>query len=127
MNGTSSNKTFFGFAVADSMFSGDVEISRSQVPAETAKKIIGSGVVPCLNPSHVATIQAAKARFGIEVEIPEKPPQVSLLAGDRLLVMSVRGLPRLTDRHEYTEEEIENASFSFSLYEVTRQLTTADE
>jgi len=30
----------------------------------------------------------------------------------------VRGLPRLTDRHEYTHEEIAQADFAFHVYEV---------
>jgi hypothetical protein len=32
--------------------------------------------------------------------------------------MGVRGLPRLEGRHEYTEEEIAAATFSFSEYTV---------
>lgn len=37
-------------------------------------------------------------------------------AGDSVIVMGVRGLPRLTDRHEYTEAEIAAATFEFSEY-----------
>ena len=58
------------------------------------------------------------SRYGISVEIPESPPRVTLREGDSLLVMGVRGLPRLTDRHEYTDEEIASASFEFVLYSV---------
>ena len=72
----------------------------------------------CLNPSHSATISAMKSRFGIDVEIPSSPPRVNLFVGDQLVVMSVRGLPRLTDRHEYTEDEIASASFSFAFWEI---------
>ncbi|MBU3924918.1 hypothetical protein KJ854_03200 [Patescibacteria group bacterium] len=36
-----------------------------------------------------------------------------------MIVMSVRGLPRLTDRHEYTEEEVAKATFAFSVYNVS--------
>lgn len=111
---------FFGFAVADSMF-GDEEltISRSPIDLEAVQYLIRKGVVPCLNPSHQATISAMKERFGIEVPIPERAPQVSLGVGDRLIVMSVRGLPRLdATRHEYTEAEINAATFKFSVWEV---------
>ena len=115
--------TFFGFALADSMFTGDCTISRQVISPEQASDVIASAIKhgsfkSCLNPSHVATIEAAKSRFGIEVEIPISPPQVSLKFGDKLVVMGVRGLPRLTDRHEYSAEEIEKAAFSFSLYEI---------
>lgn len=113
------SKTFFGFAIADSMFSGDVTIARKSLTAEQAKEIIAAGVEPCLNPSHQATISAMNVRFDIHVEIPTVAPQVKLTAGDSLLVMGVRGLPRLdATRHEYTADEIASASFVFSLYTV---------
>lgn len=112
-------KTYFGFAVADSMFQGDVTIARRCLSVEEAKAIIAGGVIACLNPSHQATIDAAKVRYGIEVEIPATAPKVSLGTGDQLVVMGVRGLPRLdATRHEYTEDEIASATFAFSLYSV---------
>lgn len=110
--------TYFGFAIADSMFSGDCTISRKTLTPNQARDMVSSGVTPCLNPSHAATISAAKNRYGIEVDIPTTPPQVKLEVGDSLLIMGVRGLPRLTDRHEYTEDEVASATFSFSVYTV---------
>lgn len=110
--------TYFGFALADSMFNGNCTIIRRVLSVEEVKKRVEQGVEPCLNPSHKATIDAMKSRFGIEVEIPETPPRVSLSSGDSVIVMGVRGLPRLTDRHEYTEEEIAKANFSFAEYRV---------
>ena len=109
--------TFFGFAIADSMFEAASEIAREALCAEQVRDYIArGGVIPCLNPSHAATIAAMRERFGIEVKIPEKPPQVRLMPNDSLIVMGVRGLPRLTDRHEYTAEEIASATFTFSRY-----------
>ncbi len=124
---TMSNKTFFGFALADSMFSGFCTIFHTPLKAEQVEEILklaaGEGtLVSCLNPSHAATITAARTRFGIEVPIPEIPPQVQLVRGDSLIVMGVRGLPRLTDRHEYTENEIAQATFSFSRYYVIPEM-----
>ena len=113
------NKVFFGFAIADSMFKGDVVIKRRTLDVEQVREMIEAGVVPCLNPSHVATIDAMEARYGLSVAIPEKAPQVSLNVGDSVIVMGVRGLPRLdATRHEYTSEEIASATFSFSIYTV---------
>lgn len=108
---------YFGFAIADSMFPDDCAIVKRKLEAEEAKELIQSAI-PCLNPSHAATIEAMVERFGIEIEIPEKPPIVNLQSGDVLVVMGVRGLPRLTDRHHYRKEEIEGASFKFSKYSV---------
>ena len=113
-------KVYFGFAVADSMF-GDEEltISRASIDVEAVKLLVRKGVTPCLNPSHVATINAMNERYGISVDIPERAPQVTLGVGDRLIVMSVRGLPRLdATRHEYSQEEIDSATFKFSVWEV---------
>lgn len=111
--------TFFGFALADSMFQGDVQIARRTLTIEAVRELVSVGVVPCLNPSHVATINAMEARYGLVVEIPDRAPQVSLQVGDSVIVMGVRGLPRLdATRHEYTEAEIASATFTFSQYTV---------
>lgn len=110
--------TFFGFALADSMFNGDCEITRKALTIDEVKELINQGVTPCLNPSHVATISAMEKKFSIHVEIPETPPRVVVNSGDSVIVMGVRGLPRLTDRHEYTDSEIAEATFSFSIYTV---------
>ena len=111
-------KVYFGFALADSMFSSDCVIKRIALDIEEVHGLVKAGVIPCLNPSHVATIAAMQQRYGLAVAIPETPPKVSLGSGDSIIVMGVRGLPRLTDRHEYTQEEIDGASFSFTLYTV---------
>ena len=116
-NLTTSVRAYFGFALADSMFQGDCDIRRKSLTADEVKAMAGE-LTPCLNPSHAATIAAMRQRFGIDVVIPEVPPKVSLGVGDSVVVMGVRGLPRLTDRHEYTEEEIARATFSFSEYKV---------
>lgn len=108
---------YFGFALADSMFVGDCIISRRTLSVEEVK-VVAQDVKSCCNPSHQATIDAMKSRYGIEVAIPEAPPRVELLSGDSVVVMGVRGLPRLTDRHEYTAEEVAKATFSFAEYTV---------
>lgn len=107
---------YFGFALSDSMFEGNVRIERRELDAEGAKKLIALGVISCCNVSHQATITAMSVRFGIEVEIPETPPHVVLKEGDSLIILGVRGLPRMVNRHEYTDEEIAQATFSFSRY-----------
>ncbi len=109
---------FFGFALADSMFSNECTIQRRTLNVEQVKERIAAGVESCLNPSHEATIAAMRSKFGIDVAIPTAPPRVSLSSGDAVIVMGVRGLPRLTDRHEYTQEEVDKATFVFSEYTV---------
>jgi hypothetical protein len=109
------SKVYFGFALADSMFS-DGLITRRTLSTDEVKTLVQAGVVSCCNPSHQATITAMQSRFNLEVAIPATPPRVSLQDGDSVIVMGVRGLPRLTDRHEYTESEVAGATFVFSLY-----------
>lgn len=111
-------KIYFGFALSDSMFVDDCNITRRTVPIEQVKSLVVQGVESCCNPSHSATIDAMRARFGINVSIPEAPPRVALGSGDSIVVMGIRGLPRLTDRHEYTEDEIASATFNFAMYTV---------
>jgi hypothetical protein len=110
-------KTFFGFALADSMLPNGL-IRKEQMSVDQVKEAVEQGVESCCNASHTATVDAMRDKFGIDVHIPETPPRVSLENGDSVIVMGVRGLPRLTDRHHYTEEEIASATFTFSKYTV---------
>lgn len=111
-------KTFFGFAVGDSMFTGPCTIIRRPLTVDEVKNLVAQGVESCCNPSHRATIAGMRSRFGIDVPIPDIPPRIVLNHGDSIVVMGTRGLPRMVDRHEYSEEEIAKADFSFSMYTV---------
>lgn len=106
--------------MADSMFAEGANLSKTSVSPADAKALLENTaeVAYSVNPSHVPTLDAAKARFELDVVVPAKAPLVSLKSGDSLLIMSVRGLGRLEGRHEYTVEEIEAASFVFSLWSV---------
>lgn len=116
-------KTYFGFAVADSMFgNSNATIRRSSLTLDHVRYLVETrNIIPCLNPSHAATIAAMQSKFGLQIAIPATPPKVELREGDGLICMSVRGLPRLMDRREYTPEEIEKATFAFSLWEVLEE------
>ena len=110
---------YFGFAIADGMFSDHAIICREGLSSEKAIAMISNGVTPCVNKFHTATIDAMQSRFGINVSIPDTPPRVTLDGGDSIIVMSVRGLPRLTESRHYTPQEIEKATFAFSSYRVS--------
>jgi len=109
-------KVYFGFAISDSMFENIGRIIRLSIASEWAKQFAREGAISCFNPSHKTTIDVMKEKFGINIEIPKTSPRVVLERGDEIVVMGIRGLPRLTDRHEYTKEEIAQATFTFSLY-----------
>ena len=81
-------RTFFGFALADSMFEGDCVVTRKVVDVAFVREK-AAGLIPCLNPSHQATIDAMRRRFGIEIAVPDAPPKVALSPGDAVIVMGV--------------------------------------
>ena len=113
-------KIYFGFGIAPSMFPEYCTIRRAKLSLEMLKDILRvREISSCLNPSHAATIEVMRKRFGLEVEIPAKAPVVSMKNGDAIIVMGVSGLPRLEGRHEYTDEEIEKAEFGFSIFNVS--------
>jgi hypothetical protein len=133
------SKFYFGFAVADGMFAspefhGGVRdktrthlyLTRYEWVTDEVLPLLNGMIkrkelIPCLNPSHKATIKAMRDKYDLKIEIPDTPPKVSMDLHDRMFVMSVRGLPRLTDRHEYTEEEIDKAEFVFIEWSIERK------
>ena len=64
-------------------------------------------------------------RFGIVLDVPENPPLINLEYGDQLIVISVRGLPR--QEGEYTNEQVAEATFEFSLWEILADEDTESE
>lgn len=117
--------TYFGFEMNATMFpsvSHDLRVDYLKA-TEFITKVHNPNVVVCCNSAHKATINAMYRLYGLRlyclrVEIPKTPPLVKLDFGDRLLVLMVSGLPRLTDRHEYNDSEINQASFDFIEIEV---------
>lgn len=115
-------KIFEGLAMSSTMFNGDCTIERVELTTDEMKQINeefqnDDNFFSCVNKTHVATLDALRERYNIDVKLPEEvAPKVSLQKGDALLVLSVVGLPRLVDRTQYTAEEVDNAKFSFVMY-----------
>lgn len=109
---------YFGFAIADNMFPSRCTAERRPATLKEVKAMLEGPYVCACNPSHDATIEVARKRYGLNVFVPTKAARVNLLPGDRFFVMSVRGLPRLEGRHEYSEEEVAGASFEFARWAV---------
>lgn len=108
--------TYFSFAIADSMFPSKCTTKREPATVEEIKS--AADLISALNPSHQPTIAAMESRYGLTVEIPTVAPKVSLLAGDIMFVMSVRGLPRVEGYSQYTPEQVAAATFAFSKWTV---------
>jgi len=119
-------RIYIGFAISDSMFTGVTQrIERIVVSRNYIKDLLTyypERIYVCANPSHKATFDALRCRYGIELTIPLYPTKVQLTEQDSLIVLSVTNLPRLTDRHEYTNEQIEGADFTFAQYNIIKDL-----
>lgn len=108
--------TYLGFNIEDSMFRGTCLIRREELTQAEFCRILQLGVVSCLNRSHPATIRGLKVRLGVDVSVPPTPPRIQLQPGDSILLVTLRGLPRHTERYQYTDEEVARATFIFSRY-----------
>ncbi len=114
------SKTYVGLAMSSTMFQGNCKIARKALSQYQVRERIVKGVISCFNPSHQATIEALRTRFGIEVEIPELAPKVTLEPGDSLIVLSAHFLRRLNEGEKYSPEEVNSAIFDFVEYTVSR-------
>lgn len=112
------SKTFVGLAIADSMFSAEVTAVRRPLSVEDVKTMVESGtVISACNASHENTLKALAVKHGIQVAA-QGAPKVSLEPGDSIIVLSVRGLPRLEGTTQYTDAQVDAASFAFGLWTV---------
>jgi hypothetical protein len=108
---------FIGLAIADSMFAPDAFIQRKPLTVEQVKELVNEGVVSACNASHANTLQALETKHGIQVSA-QGAPKVNLTVGDSIIVMSVRGLPRLEGTTQYTDEQVAAATFAFGIWTV---------
>lgn len=114
---------YIGFAIADSMLPPHCVVRKMPIAPSAVRLMLADSPpdqpwVVIGNSSHAATFDALRRRFGIDLTVPDGAPMVCLRKDDELIVCSVRGLPRLTDRHQYTPEEIELAEIRCSYYRV---------
>lgn len=111
-------KIYFGLAIASSMFSNGQIIKKDNFPLTSENVALIEGAINLCNASHTATLEALYIRYGLKLVTPKTPPKVHLSNGDRLIIAEVQGLQRLTDRHQYTQQEIDNAVISFVEYQI---------
>jgi hypothetical protein len=107
--------TFISLAVSDTMFPEGTFRKRS-VTAKAARDFLKSNsVVSAANPTHASTFDALNRKFGIDLPVPDKAPQISLVSGDQVLVFQAR-LPRLAEGEVHSQETVDSAVFNFSLW-----------
>lgn len=109
---------FISLAISDTMFPASADLQKRPVTADEVRALVERGnIESALNPSHATTIDAIARKFGIQLPIPAKAPKVSLVSGDRLIVIQAQ-LPRLNEGEVHTVETIENARIAFSEWSV---------
>ncbi len=115
--------TYFGFAVAHSMFrtfdNTNSIITRSPISIKEIKeKLLEGELQSFCKPINRATIEAINKKFNLNIPTLKRPVFIELGPLDSVIVVSVDNLPRLEKEGEYNNEEICNAQFSFVIYTV---------
>jgi hypothetical protein len=110
-------RTFVGLAMSSTMFAEEALLVRMPINAKRVMDIAESEeCVSCVNPSHIATIEALREKYGINLPIPETAPKVTLEPGDTLVILSARFNRRLAEGERYSAEEVAAATFEFVAY-----------
>ena len=110
-------QNYVSLAISDTMFP-EGEFRKESLNAEQARMFLrNNSIVSVANPSHAATFDALNRKFGIDLPVPDKAPQIALKSYDRILVFQAR-LPRLAEGEVHSEATVDSAVFSFSLWTI---------
>ena len=118
------NEVFVSFSLSNTMFTGIGKgtITREDVSADYLKDLFQKyGVIISAKPEQRKLLERVNQMYDLQMEIPDHLKLIQLSEKHRrLVVISVQGLQR---HHgsllpEYTEEEFEEATFSFVKYYV---------
>ncbi len=112
--------TYLSLAISDTMFPANATLAKQALQPGDVPPYL-AGIVSALNPSHAATLDAIKRRYGFDLPIPATAPKVALVHGDALLVIQAN-LPRLAEGQVHSDETVAKAPISFSLYTVGEAL-----
>ena len=118
------NEVYVSFSLSNTMFSGIGKgtITREEVSADYLKDLFKKyGVIVSAKPEQRPLLELINERYGLELEIPETLKIVQLSEKNRrLVIIVVNGLRRVNGAlaEDYTDEEIEEATFSFIKYYV---------
>lgn len=105
-------KNFFNTTLGLSMLpDGDVAI-QTVSDEDAAEFLKGPDVLNVANPAHANSLQAITQKLGVDVR-DAKGGRVSLVFGDRCLVVEISGIPRET--REFSDEEVAAAVFKFRI------------
>ena len=118
------NEVYVSFIMRNSMLAGIGKgtITRENVSADYLKSLFAKhGVIVSATPSQGKLLKKVNDFYGLDLEIPETYNRFQLSEKNRrLVIIVVNGLRRVNGAlaEDYTDEEIEEATFSFIKYYV---------
>ena len=118
------NEVYVSFSMSNTMFTGIGKgtVTRENVSVDYLKKLFAEyGVIVSAKPSQRALLERVNETYDLGLEIPEKLNLFQLSEQHRrLVVVNVAGLRRKDGSllPEYTEEELDEATFTFVKYYV---------
>ena len=118
------NEVFVSFSLSNTMFSGlgKGTITREEVSADYLKDLFQKyGVMVSAKPVQRKLLERVNTIYDLGLDIPETLKIIQLSEKNRRLVLiAVQGLRRVNGSllPEYTEEEFQEATFSFVKYYV---------
>ena len=118
------NEVFVSFSLSNTMFSGlgKGTITREEVSADYLKALVQKyGVMVSAKPEQRKLLERVNTIYDLGLDIPETLKIIQLSEKNRRLVLiAVQGLRRVNGSllPEYTEEEFQEATFSFVKYYV---------
>ncbi len=118
------NEVFISFSLSNTMFSGIGKgtITREDVSVDYLKELFAKyGVIISAKPEQRKLLEKVNETYGLNLDIPDSLKLIQLSEQHRRLVLiSVQGLRRVNGSllPEYTNEEFQEATFSFVKYYV---------
>lgn len=118
------NEVFVSFSLSNTMFSGIGKgtITREEVSADYLKDLFHKyGVIVSAKPEQRKLLELVNSTYDLGLEIPESLKLFQLSEKNRrVVIISVQGLRRHNGSllPEYSEEEFQEATFSFVKYYV---------
>ena len=118
------NEVYVSFSLSNTMFTGIGKgtITREDVSVDYLKNLFKKyGVIISAKPEQRRLLELVNDIYGLDLQIPENLKLIQLSEKHRrLVVISVHGLRRVNGSllPEYTDEEFQEATFSFVKYYV---------
>ncbi|MEK7217518.1 MAG: hypothetical protein AAB374_02420 [Patescibacteria group bacterium] len=89
------------------------------IDKEKVKELLGARYVSCCTKEQGPILDIIERRLGIHIDIPFTPDRHRLKKNDRVLIIVVANLRKLSAYERYTLQEMTKARIFFRIYRVT--------